>query len=90
MSNCCSNKSFEKFGKIELENLDGFICYCFKKSKKDLFDDILIGKEKYFVDEIKTNINKLGCFCETTNPSGKCCLVDIQGFIKCIKEHGTY
>jgi hypothetical protein len=47
------------------------ICYCFKKSKKELFDAAKSGEENLIVDDIKSKMKNPGCFCETANPSGK-------------------
>lgn len=81
MSDCCSKNNEEK-QKIDLENLDGLICYCFKKSKKELYENIKSGTQGLVLDEIKSKMKNPGCFCETANPSGKCCLADVQAFIK--------
>ena len=85
MSDCCS-KNTKNVQKVDLKNLDGLICYCFKKSKKDLFEAAKNGREDSFIDDIKAKMKDLGCFCETANPSGKCCLADIQAFIKAVKK----
>lgn len=80
MSDCCSKNNDEN-EKVDLDNLDGLICYCFKKSKKELFDAVKNNEEGLFVDDVKSKMKDPGCFCETANPSGKCCLSDIQAFI---------
>ena len=86
MSDCCSKNNDKKVRKIELENLDGLICYCFKKSKKELFDAVKRGEENLIVDDIKSKMKNPGCFCETANPSGNCCLADVQALIKAVKN----
>jgi len=86
MSECCSKNDNVEKDKVDLENLDGFICYCFKKSKRELFDAVKNGEESLIVDEIKLKMKDPGCFCETANPSGKCCLADIQAFIMAAKK----
>jgi len=82
MSDCCNEKPNNNSSEVDLENLEGLICYCFKKSRNELFDAVKNGKEKIFLDDIISKMKKPGCFCETSNPSGKCCLSDIQAFIK--------
>lgn len=57
------------------------LCYCFKYTKNDFVAVIKIGKEKELVKEIKKKMKVPGCFCETANPSGKCCLNDVNNFI---------
>ena len=67
-------------------DLDGLIYYCFKHSKQSLFDAIQSNKEKEIVNDIKVKMKDPGCFCETSNPSGYCCMADVMGFIKHHKE----
>ena len=84
MSDCCSKKNKEN--EVDLENLDGLICYCFKKSKNELFKAVKNNEEKLIVDEIKSKMKNPGCFCETSNPNGKCCLRDVLSFIKAVSD----
>ncbi len=86
MSDCCSKKDTIADKKIDLEDLTGLICYCFKKSKKELFEATLSGDEETIVSEIKSKMKNPGCFCETANPSGKCCLSDVNAFIKAVRD----
>ncbi|MFK5913035.1 MAG: hypothetical protein QM484_01570 [Woeseiaceae bacterium] len=51
-------------------NNEGLICYCFGVNKKDALHN---PKIKQFVIE-QTKIGN--CSCETSNPSGRCCLKD--------------
>ncbi|MGK0367844.1 MAG: hypothetical protein ACI9QD_000983 [Thermoproteota archaeon] len=77
---CCDNPK-ENSKKTNF-NRDGFICYCFKYSKKTLFDAIQSGTEQEILNDIKSKMKDPGCFCETANPSGKCCLADLNTYIK--------
>jgi len=61
-------------------------CYCFQKSQKDLLDAVKNQQETDFLNDIKSKMKKLGCFCETANPSGKCCLADIKFLILSFKQ----
>jgi len=81
---CCDKN--EKINNEVNSELDGLICYCFKHSKKSLFDAIKSGKEKDIVDDIKKKMKDPGCFCESSNPSGKCCMTDVIDFVKRIKN----
>jgi hypothetical protein len=67
-------------------NLEGLICYCFKHSKSELHDSIKQGHEEEIVNDIKLKMKDPGCFCETANPSGKCCLHDVTAFINAVKN----
>ncbi|MBT3585845.1 MAG: hypothetical protein HN509_13145 [Halobacteriovoraceae bacterium] len=62
------------------------ICYCFKRSKKQLEQAVEEGREQQFIEEVKALMSDPGCFCETANPSGKCCLKDIDLYIEKIKK----
>ena len=80
---CC-----DKDEKSDVEfNLEGLICYCFKHSKQELYDAIQEGTEQEILDDIKAKMKDPGCFCETANPSGKCCLADNMAFIKHFKSN---
>lgn len=68
-----------------LFNGDGLICYCFNRSKKELIEAIGAGREGDILNDIKSKMKDPGCFCEKSNPSGKCCLVDVNSFIKHFK-----
>jgi NAD(P)H-nitrite reductase large subunit len=82
---CCDKSKKEKVN-IEF-NKEGLICYCFKHSKQELFDAIQSGNEKDILDDIKSKMKDPGCFCETANPSGKCCLADNMAYIKHFKSN---
>lgn len=78
ISKCCDN------GKTnEAKVIKGRLCYCFKYSEDDFRAAISGNNESELVNAIKAKMKDPGCFCETANPSGKCCLADIN---KCIKE----
>lgn len=82
---CCNEKMSKNTEQIS-SSLDGLICYCFKHSKKELFEAIQEGREQGIIKDIAAKIKDLGCYCETANPSGKCCLVDVSSFIKIVHK----
>ena len=61
------------------------ICYCFNLTKEKLIENILLHGKNYIFKSIKNKINKSKCNCEKENPSGKCCLNDIQKIINELK-----
>ena len=83
---CCNTNDVDNGDNDAKENvdinLDGLICYCFKYSKQELFDAVKNGNQELIIQDIKSKMEDPGCFCETANPSGKCCLGDVQSFIK--------
>ena len=82
---CCESEKKINFS-IDNENHEGLICYCFKYSKSELRKAVRCGNEQQFVNEVKAKMKNPGCFCETANPSGKCCLGDINGYIEFVKK----
>jgi len=49
-------------------------------------DDIKKNGKTNALEDIKNKIKTIGCNCATLNPSGKCCLKDVEDFIKSQKE----
>ncbi len=63
------------FYKSDLKiNIDTKVCFCFDISKSQLERE---GKDKT-LDKIKANMKNIGCSCDTKNPSGKCCTIQIK------------
>lgn len=77
MSGCCNKNSSN-----DAKTILGKLCYCFDYSEKDFIKAISENKESELLNDIKSKMKDPGCFCETANPSGKCCLADINKFIK--------
>lgn len=50
------------------------VCYCFDISRKEIE---VKGKEEV-LKKITENMKKLGCSCDTKNPSGRCCKPKIE------------
>lgn len=75
---CCSkSNSVKKPRKIE-----GKLCYCFNYTENQFLLAIRDYNENKLINEIKRKMKSHGCFCEKSNPSGKCCLKDITKFVK--------
>jgi hypothetical protein len=87
MKKCCDSKDTIEPEHIDLKNLDGLICYCFKHSKKKLFLAAQNGQQDTIISDIKEKMKDPGCFCETANPSGKCCLNDVLEFVKAVQKN---
>lgn len=69
---------------LEPAEFEGLICYCFKKSKRELVEAVNSGEEDAFLSDIKAKMKDPGCFCEKANPSGRCCLADIKALIEAV------
>ena len=58
------------------------VCYCFNWTKEKISDEVnKLGKTNA-IGDISEKMNSIGCDCEHKNPSGKCCLKDVQKVIK--------
>jgi hypothetical protein len=86
MSDCSDKNTKSKEAPFDINNLEGLVCYCFKKSKKEIYDAVKKNCENVIIEDIKSKMKNPGCFCETANPSGKCCLGNVNSFIKAVKK----
>lgn len=57
------------------------ICYCFGHTVEGVFEEIRTTGKSTVLEDIKTRL-KDGCWCETTNPQGSCCLGVVKSFVK--------
>ena len=62
------------------------VCYCFDWSKEKIKAQLQNSGESTAMQDIKHKMDTLGCSCEILNPSGGCCLGDIEKAVKDIKE----
>lgn len=58
------------------------LCYCFNHTGEEFLKEIEKHGKPISVEEIKRQVKAKNCRCETTNPTGLCCLGSIQTFIK--------
>ena len=49
---------------------ESLLCYCFNVTRQDYLEDS--SSKQFVINQTKS----LHCSCETTNPSGQCCLKD--------------
>lgn len=54
------------------------ICYCFNLTKEKIIESLLLHGKNYVLNNIKKKMNKSACDCKRNNPSGQCCLKDIN------------
>lgn len=57
---------------------DGLVCYCFGHRKEDIARDLAGAGETDILDSIKSEVQAGNCACEVRNPSGRCCLGEVQ------------
>ena len=54
------------------------LCYCFDVSREDVWNEIAQVGASTIAERIATEVRACRCACETKNPSGACCLGEIQ------------
>lgn len=57
---------------------DGLVCYCFQHRRSDLEHDLATGRETTTMDAVRAQVRAGNCACEVRNPTGACCLGDLQ------------
>ncbi len=57
------------------------LCYCFGWTKRMVDDEVARTGTSSAVCEITDRMRATGCACEVTNPSGRCCLPDVQAYV---------
>lgn len=62
------------------------VCYCFDWSKEKIKTELKNSGASTAIEDIKHKMETLGCSCEILNPSGGCCLGDIDKAIKDSRE----
>lgn len=58
------------------------VCYCFEHTVEDIEAQVATTGESTVLDDIKTKLRD-GCWCETKNPQGTCCLSVVS---RCIAD----
>lgn len=57
------------------------VCYCFNHTIEEIEDEVRRRGQSTVVDDIKTRM-KSGCWCETRNPLGSCCLATVNHYVR--------
>jgi len=65
---------------------DGLVCYCFEHRQEDISRDLAESGETDILESIKSEVQAGNCACEVRNPSGKCCLGEVQRTINGMKQ----
>jgi hypothetical protein len=61
-------------------------CYCFGHTRQSIIDEIKKTGQSTVVKDIRGKMKSLGCFCETSNPQGSCCLSNNVAWVKEAKK----
>lgn len=58
------------------------VCYCFGHTVEGIRDEIARTGRSTIVAEITARVRAGECSCETSNPTGRCCLADVHRAVK--------
>ncbi len=67
---------------VKDNGLDVHVCYCFDYTRQSILDEINKTGDTRALEDIKAKMKSPGCFCETSNPQGGCCLGNVTAWIK--------
>ena len=65
---------------------DGLVCYCFLHREADIARELAERGTTGVFDSIKGEVQAGNCACEVRNPSGKCCLGEVQETIRRLEK----
>jgi hypothetical protein len=76
------------FDKDKSENTP--VCYCFDWTRKKIKDQIAEAGKSTTAVEIAKKVKAAECACDIKNPKGRCCLGDVNAFVKeSLRNAGT-
>ncbi len=62
------------------------VSYCFGINKENIINEIKKEGNSRISEFIEEKIKNRECFCETKNPSGRCCLNNVKSLIMSMKR----
>ncbi|MCI0356779.1 MAG: hypothetical protein L0099_17350, partial [Acidobacteria bacterium] len=62
------------------------LCYCFDYTRQDVHRDLVTRGRTQIPEQIKAEVQGGFCACETKNPSGTCCLGEVN---RAVREAAT-
>lgn len=65
---------------------DGLVCYCFLHHEDDIAREVTETGTTHVLQSIKDEVQAGNCACEVRNPSGKCCLGEVQETIRAFEK----
>lgn len=66
---------------IKDHGLDVNVCYCFNHTRQSVLDEYKETGKTTVLEDVKAKMKDPGCFCETSNPQGNCCLSNIKEWV---------
>jgi len=71
---------------VKDKSLDVHVCYCFNHTRQSVLDELRDTGESTVIEDIKAKMKDPGCFCETSNPQGACCLANNKAWLEEAKK----
>ena len=65
---------------------DELVCYCFLHRKADIERQLRETGDTDIFELIKKEVQAANCACEVRNPSGRCCLGEVQQAIRSLRK----
>lgn len=65
---------------------DGLVCYCFLHTEADIERQLGETGETDVFESIKSEVKAGNCACEVRNPSGRCCLAEVEETIRRLEK----
>lgn len=65
---------------------DGLVCYCYLHRQAEIARELAERGTTGVFDSIKRKVQAGNCACEVRNPSGQCCLGEVQETIRRLAE----
>lgn len=65
---------------------DGLVCYCFLHRRAEIEVEAEATGSSTILDQVKARTRAGECACEVRNPSGRCCLGDLQRHVRLALE----
>jgi len=65
---------------------DDLVCYCFQHRRGEIAAQLQATGETSIPEAIKQEIQAGNCACEVRNPSGKCCMGEVQATVAELKR----
>ena len=60
----------------------GLVCYCFGHREAKITKEVRALGTSSTVDSVEEEVRAGNCACEVRNPSGKCCLTDLNALVQ--------
>ncbi len=64
----------------------GLLCYCFLVRRSDVEAELRESGECHIIEHITAEVKAGNCACEVRNPSGKCCLGEVQRAVNELRQ----